>query len=334
MDGIVRSVIEKSAPAAPVTRSYRVASAILRVHFASTRLAGLFSNSFAIAASENAENESDTWELYVAAGDDGSPAPELVPVAPTVEMRLGVYSETYALWMGYRGATLYAVDVPRRRALCWIAKATDVPAWERSRPFLPILQVILDATPWMAVHSAAIAWAGRAILLAGPSRAGKTSLALAGFRAGWRFAGDDYVLLRTDATPAVAPIYATARLRDDMVPHFQELEPARRGISEEAGERRHEFSFGSMPEIGIIGGAPLSTILLLDRRGATVPSFTPVSRTAIAAAIVATMAVATPGHEAARAGKLFRLLSTVTARRFDPGSAFGPALEALAREVA
>ena len=32
-----------------------------------------------------------------------------------------------------------------------------IPAWERSRPFLPILQVMLDATPWIAVHAAAIA---------------------------------------------------------------------------------------------------------------------------------------------------------------------------------
>jgi hypothetical protein len=284
--------------------------------------------------SDSAAQDSNRWELYVTAGDEGSPAPDLVPSISAGATQLGIYSSSYVLWMGFRGETLYAVDVARRRALCWFARAADVPAWERSRPFLPILQVIFDATPWIAVHAAAIAWRGHGILLAGPGRAGKTSLALAGMRAGWRFAGDDYVLLRTDATPAIEPIYATARLRDDMLSHFREMEPARREVSEETGERRHELSFGPTPEFGTIGGAPLSAIVLIDRRGAAAPTFMPVSRTALMAIMVGNLAVATPGHESARTAKLLRLLAALTPRRFDPGAAFGPALEALAGEAA
>ena len=334
MDAVVRDTIERSAPASPVTRSFAIASVTLVVHFATRRLAELFSSSFAVTATDAAREQSDRWELYVTAGDEGSPAPALVPSTPGGAMRLGVYSETYALWMGFQGATLYAVDVPRRRALCWLARSTDVPAWERSRPFLPILQVIFDGTPWMAVHAAAIAWGERGILLAGRGRAGKTSLALAGLRAGWRFAGDDYVLLRTDATPAIAPIYATARLREDMLPHFRELEPARREISEETDERRHELSFALTPEIGTIGGARLAAVLLLERGGAAMPIFSAVSRTAFLATIASAMGVATPGHDKTRAAKLLRLLSTMAPRRFDPGFTFGPALDALAREIA
>lgn len=297
------------------------------------RLAALFDSAFATPA-DPPPPASETWDLIVTSGDDGTPAPALVPARTDGDVILGIDAESYALWMGRRGATLYAVDLVSRRALYWTARAAAAPAWERSRPFLPIVQVMLDATPWIAVHAAAIAWRGRAALLVGAGRSGKTSLSLAGLRAGWQFAGDDYILLRTDDAPAVAPLYATARLRDDMLPHFRGLEPARREISDDTGERRHELSFNLMPPAGLIGGAPLSSVLLLDRRGSDAPRFEPVNRTVVLASLVANTTVATPGHGATRTAKLLRLLSAMTPVRFDPGRAFGPALDALAEAVA
>src|SRR5262249_9144201 len=159
------------------------------------------------------------------------------------------------------------------------------------------------------VHAAAIAWRGRAALLAGPGCAGKTSLALAALSAGWRYAGDDFVLLRTNAAPEVAPLYATARLRDDMVRHFPALEPARCEISEDRGDRRHELSLSVLPEEAReLGGAPLSVVLLLRRNGATTPRFDAVSRTALLAALVAYSAATMPGRSQQRTAKLFEFL--------------------------
>jgi len=332
MEAAARSIIERCAPRSPVTLNVTIASVALRLHFATTHMAELFSGSFA-AATSGAATEAEGWDLYIAAGDEGAVAAELIPAAGISATQLFISSEIYVLWMGSLADTFYVVDIPHRRALCWFASARRVPAWERSRPFLPILQVIFDPTPWVAVHSAAIAWAERGLVLAGPGRAGKTSVALAALGAGWRFAGDDYVLLRTDSAPAVAPIYATARLRDDMFRYFRELEPARREISEEVGERRHELSLAQTPQGGQIGGAPLSAIFLLDRRGAAKPTFGPVSRSALLSTMAAAMAVATPGRGRVRTQKLLQLISRVTPRLFDPGSAFGPALQALADAV-
>jgi hypothetical protein len=232
--------------------------------------------------------------------------------------------------MGRHAPTLYSVDRQARRAFYWVDDASCVPAWERSRPFLPILQVMLDSTPWIAVHAAAIAWAGRGVLLVGAGRAGKTSLSLAGMAAGWRFAGDDYVLVCTDAESRVAPLFATARLRDDMLTRFPWIEPLRREISTDMGDRRHELTFDRDATVTSIGDAPLHAVVLLDRRGAQVPVFSPASRTSVLAALMANTAIATPGYESERAAKLFRLLSMFSPQRFDPGAEFGPALASLA----
>ncbi len=313
---------------------------IVRLHFATPALGTMFVPAF-LPAEPGAETGADpgaetgdVWDIFVTAGDQGTAAPALVPPDPGGEMILNADAAAFGLWMGRHTPTLYAVDLLRRRALYWVARLASVPAWERARPFLPIFQAMLDATPWIAVHAAAIAWQGRAVLLAGAGHAGKTSLALAGLCAGWRFAGDDFVLLRTGTAPEVAPLYATARLRDDMLPQFRALEAARREISGDDGERRHELSFGRMADAGEIGGAPLAAVFLLDRRGAATPQFAPVSRTAVLAALAASTATAAPGNGAARTAKLMQALTGQRPQRFDPGGGFAQALAALAAAVA
>jgi hypothetical protein len=323
--GIGEAVQAGSAWPAAVTRLVLVGETPVLIRFASARLAALFAGAFACAAAGLAP----AWTLSVAAG---GARPALAPPGAGGEMRLREDAAGYALWMGRHAPVLQAVDRLARTALYWVESTAQVPAWERSRPFLPILQAMLDDTPWIAVHGAAIAWGGRAALLAGPGRAGKTSLALAGLAAGWRFAGDDFVLLRTDAAPAVAPLYATARLRDDMVGHFPGLVAARREISEEDGERRHELDLP--PALGEIGGAPLATALLLERRGAAAPALAPAGRAALLNALAATTLVATPGAATPRTARLLALMQRLAApRRFDPGPDFAAALAALREAV-
>jgi hypothetical protein len=301
------------------------------MRFATQELAEFFAPAFAVRQGEPDDLPRDqVWELYVGAGNEGAAPASLIPSQSGGEICLSAGEKSYLLWMGRHASTLYAVDREARRAFYWAENVSSVPAWERSRPFLPILQVMLDQTPWIAVHAAAIAWAGKGALLVGAGRAGKTSLSLAGMAAGWRFVGDDHVLLRTNAEPRVAPIFTTARLRDDMVGRFPWVEPLRREISTDMGDRRHELTFGSQMTAASIGDAPLREVILLDRRGADGPVFSPASRTSVLAPLIANTAIATPGYEADRAAKLFRLLSIFSPKRFDPGVEFGPALDSLA----
>jgi hypothetical protein len=341
MDCAVRRAIAETT--AGTGRAPRIAQGIaaaagplrLRIDFVTPELAAAFSPAFAGATSAAAQvaDDGEVWQITVASGSGGTPAPALVPAERGGDMRLGAGPEAYVLWMGRHAPTLYAVDLERRQALYWVEDAAAIPAWERSRPFLPILQVMLDATPWIAVHAAAIARDGGAVMLTGPGRAGKTTLALAALKAGWRYCGDDYVLLRTDV-PEVAPLFATARLRDDMAARFPWIGTVLREVSQELGERRHELVLGGQGGGGVIGGAELKAMLLLDRRGAEAPQFGPATRTAVLSTLMANTLVATPGYEAARTAKVMRLLALLRPRRFDPGADFGPALDALAGELA
>jgi len=311
------------------SRIVEVGPLTIAMHFADRDLEDLFANAFYPApAARDA-----SWSLFVLAAGEGEPLPLPGFSAKEPEMRLVEGADRFCLWMGRHSPSLYVVDRPSRRAICWVAEKSAVKAWERSRPFLPVLQAMFDDSPWLAVHAAALALKDRAILLSGPGRAGKTTLSLAGLSAGWRFIGDDYVLVDSrEQAPAVAPLFATARLRDDMVARFPNLAGARTAISHDFDERRHELSLRGIPELHG-GAARLERLLFLDRSGHPAPDIAPIRRSKVLAAMAANTFIATPGAREPRLRKLSRLLTAVPAARFDPGPRIEDALAAMVADL-
>jgi hypothetical protein len=297
----------------------------IEIHFADHDLEALFANAFYPAPAVWGA----FWSLFVLAAPEGEPLPLPGFSAREPDMRLVESAECYCLWMGRHSPSLYVVDRPSRRAVCWVTEKSAIKAWERSRPFLPALQAMFDDSTWLAVHAAALALQDRAILFAGPGRAGKTTLSLAGLSAGWRFIGDDYVLVDTrEEAPAVAPLFATARLRDDMVARFPNLAGACTAISHDFDERRHELSLRGFP--GLNGGAArLERLLFLERTGHPAPNVSPIRRSRVLAAMAANTFIATPGAKEPRLRKLSRLLVAAPPARFDPGPRIEDALAEL-----
>lgn len=72
----------------------------------------------------------------------------------------------------------------------------------------------------LVLHAAAVEVRGRALLLVGPSQAGKTSTAAAFFCAGYRLLSDDMTCCRLSEEIAVLPGPALLRLRPDAVDHL------------------------------------------------------------------------------------------------------------------
>jgi hypothetical protein len=98
------------------------------------------------------------------------------------------------------------IEVEGARALCRaeagevmasLPETTERPAWAATRALvtLPLLE-LLKRRGRYGVHAAGVAQAGQAVLIAGESGAGKTTLSLALVRAGFEFLGDDMVFLR------------------------------------------------------------------------------------------------------------------------------------------
>ena len=324
---IVRAATDRPFVA---SRIVEVGPLTIAIHFADRDLEAQFADAFYPAPAARVTS----WSLFVVAAAKGEALPLPGFSADEPDMRLVESADRYCLWMGRHSPSLYVVDRRSRRAVCWIADKGAVRAWERSRPFLPALQAMFDDSSWLAVHAAALALEDRAILFAGPGRAGKTTLSLAGLEAGWRFIGDDYVLVDSrDGAPAVASLFATARLRDDMVARFPKLADARTAISHDFGERRHELRLQGFPGLRP-GAARLKRILYVERSGHPAPDVAPVRRSQILASMAANTLIATPGAREPRLRKLARLLTAAPVARFDPGPRIGDALALLSASLA
>lgn len=118
---------------------------------------------------------------------------------------------------------LHVYDAARARAVYWARTAARVPYWETSFPMRVILHWWLRDLPFQPCHAGAVGFPGAGALIAGNSGSGKTTTTLACLDSELMFAGDDYVLVRTDPEPYVYSLYSTAKLNAEDLPRFPRL---------------------------------------------------------------------------------------------------------------
>jgi hypothetical protein len=282
----------------------------LSLSFTSATLAEAFLPSFQKSSPANV----DLSIAFVAAEQFGFS--HLVPVGDQ-ESHLLVTPDTYLAWVPGHLPVLYALERRIRLGFVWLP-AGAAPNWELSRPALPIVHALTVNTPWTAVHAGAVSRGGRCLLLAGRGQAGKTTASLACARAGWHYAGDDYVFANS-ATGRIEPLYCSARLRIDMVEPFADLLRTSAALSVDDGEMRHELRLAGHLG-GEIRGGTLAAILLLRRRGATLPSFEPARRVDAYTAVVTVTMLGLPGWPKHITEKLSALVGLAPVYFVDTGS--------------
>jgi hypothetical protein len=103
------------------------------------------------------------------------------------------------------------------------------------------------------VHAAVVVWRGRALVLPGLSRAGKSTLALALLLEGARYLSDE--LLVFDSAGRALPLPRAPKIRDECVAYFPELAGSFRG----AGEGRF-LSFAALPAGALAGPTPVGAV--------------------------------------------------------------------------
>lgn len=98
---------------------------------------------------------------------------------------------------------VFLISVARRTIRCFV-QDRDRPGWQDVfvRRVLPRVAMLFGAT---ALHAAALAIDGGALLLLGASGAGKSTLSAALGHAGWKVLSDDIAILWNEAAPEVAP---------------------------------------------------------------------------------------------------------------------------------
>jgi hypothetical protein len=144
------------------------------------------------------------------------PVREWRPPATPLVARLYRDQSRFRLWVD--GGGWFGID-PERPA---IQLPTGVDALRREERLWSIPSLLCFVRRGdLPMHGAAVEVDGRALLLCGPSRAGKTTLAAAFLSAGYRVLTEDLGCCRLLPSPAVLPGPAMLRVRPDVYGRFE-----------------------------------------------------------------------------------------------------------------
>ena len=280
----------------PIEAQARCGPFGLRLGFASQDLARMFLP----ACIRRTPDTIDLDLRFITAADHDLSA--LVPEAAE-KPRLLIEDGIYSVWQPAVIPVLYAVDLIARRGIAWLPKG-EAPPWIRSRPAISLIHAMMHETPWCAVHGAAVGRTAGFTLLAGEGHSGKTTAALACAKAGWRYAGDDFVAVNSE-TGQIEPLFCSARLRPALVDTFKSFIGETTPVSDFNGEPRHELSLADLGER--IGGGQLRALFIPRRRGAALPEFTPARQSDAFRALLPTTAYELPGWPNEIADKVARI---------------------------
>lgn len=212
-------------------------------------------------------------------------------------------------------------DAAERTAFLWARDPAVLSAWgEHTKPFLEIFHAWLIDSPWQPVHGGAVGGQDGGVLLAGGSGVGKSTTVLSCVRAGWRYAGDDYLAIRTDGDEAqVENLYGSARLCVDMADRFAEFGEAEVGAVSMNGIEKRDMILAHVLPASRFGGFPIRAILLPRIAGGSRSALRPASAAQATVAIGAmTMHLLRAGaHEAFE--KIGRIAAATPAYWLDLG---------------
>lgn len=154
--------------------------------------------------------------------EDGPPSPSGAPVKewrpPRFPTHVRLYADgaRYRLWIEDAGS--FRVDPGASRL---VVPAGGDPVRREERLWgLPMLLFFL-ARDDLPLHAAAVQVGGRAVILAAPRRAGKTTLAAAFAASGHRVLSEDLACVRRGPSPAVIPGPAMLRIRRDVADRLE-----------------------------------------------------------------------------------------------------------------
>ncbi len=176
-----------------------------------------------------------------------------------------------------RGTLMANVANPRNFSVCdmrsGFAFAWLTPAVAENRAYLryyfleAAALTLLDCLYLTPLHAACVEIAGQGVLLCGESGAGKSSLAFACARNGWKFLSDDgSAIVRKRKGRVVVGNPHQMRFRESAIKLFPELKD-QRVTPRATGKMAIELATSMLPEIKTITECQIDYIVFLNRRG-------------------------------------------------------------------
>jgi len=214
---------------------------------------------------------------------------------------------------------LHCLDRQRGLAVYWSPTFRLIPWWEQSFPLRSILNWWLRDEPFQPAHAAAVGRPSGGVLITGPSGTGKSTSTLACLGSELQYAGDDYVLIRTDPSPFVFSLYSTAKLEADNLARFPNLAPlvsnAERLDREKALIYLHEHHPSRL-----IKGFPIRALVIPKVTGLPHTTIETISPAAALLALAPTTTKHLLGTRRETVEKLMRLVKAVPSYRLLAGT--------------
>jgi hypothetical protein len=227
-------------------------------------------------------------------------------------MRAASSSTQRAVFEGYDGAA----------ATGWFAigDVAGLTTGERGAPFRLALHWWLTDRRVQFAHGAAVGVGGTAVLVAGPTGAGKSSTALACAEDGFDYLADDYCAVQTSRPPVVHGLYSSAKVVSEDVDRFPKLAagttPPHNAVDDKALVLVHR----ALPA-QVVTEQVLGAIVVPSRSRERATTFTRVSSGTGLHALAPSTIGQFPGGAATALAALAALARSVPAYRLDVGAA-------------
>jgi hypothetical protein len=190
---------------------------------------------------------------------------------------------------------LYCLDAKRRLGFACF-ESTRLPSWDVGAPLRPLWAWWAESEGAQLAHGAVVGSEEQAVLLAGKGGSGKSTTALACFRAGLALAGDDYVIIDSRAPHLAHSLYSTVKVQElELERRFPEL--ARHAISEPRGADKRVLSLCDAGPGHILGRARIRAVAAHGISTSGTPSLTRASAVRVLAALAPSSLLQLPGPE-------------------------------------
>lgn len=158
-------------------------------------------------------------------------------------------------------------DLNRGFAFAWLTQAAvENQAYLRYYFLEATALTLLDALYMTPLHAACVEIGGQGVLLCGESGAGKSSLAFACARSGWKFLSDDScAIVRKRKGRVVVGNPHQMRFRESAVELFPELK-GQRVTPRATGKMAIELATATLPQIATITECQVDYIVFLNRQ--------------------------------------------------------------------
>jgi len=213
---------------------------------------------------------------------------------------------------------LQCLDRDRGLALYWTPSYRLIPWWEQASPLRFILNWWLKDGAFLPLHAAAVGDARGGVLITGPNGSGKSTATLACLDSGLRYAGDDYVLVRTTPSPHAYSLYSTAKLAADDLHRFPHLAPIISN-AERLGSEKALFFLNEHRAAQLIEGFPIRALLITKVSGLRDTAVEPAGAMAALQALRTTLELMR-GTRRQTLEKILRLVKSAPAYTLLPGT--------------